>query len=282
MIASGGDLPTGFIGALTAGAFAGLHGWQPNGFSLGKVFAHGMVGGVSTKLQGGKFGAGFLSAGFTQALSQTPFFDKVGGDPTTGVGRVKNAAAAAVVGGTASVIGGGKFSNGAVTGAFSRMFNDLRVTGEINAFNEKYSTILDQGVNINENIKLAQSMSLSDFIKINLPGQAWDFKSLNSMSGINPALLEEFGNVHFGIMAAARGYSLGFTLVGAGTVQTFIQDNTPMSGGILRLWSPAPIILPNSVNRFLVNSGYPYGDNFGDSKKITSGFDYYGNSLNGK
>lgn len=32
--------------------------------------------------------------------------------------------AAAVVGGTASVIGGGKFSNGAVTGAFLRMYND--------------------------------------------------------------------------------------------------------------------------------------------------------------
>lgn len=33
---------------------------------------------------------------------------------------------AAVVGGTASVIGGGKFANGAMTGAFSRLFNDLK------------------------------------------------------------------------------------------------------------------------------------------------------------
>ncbi|WP_210998655.1 hypothetical protein [Pseudoalteromonas sp. MMG013] len=37
------------------------------------------------------------------------------------VGRI---AAAAVVGGTASKLSGGKFANGATTGAFSRMFND--------------------------------------------------------------------------------------------------------------------------------------------------------------
>ncbi len=36
-----------------------------------------------------------------------------------------NAFAAAMVGGTGSAIGGGKFANGAVTGAFSRLFNDL-------------------------------------------------------------------------------------------------------------------------------------------------------------
>ena len=36
-----------------------------------------------------------------------------------------NAAAAAVIGGTASKLAGGKFSNGAVTGAFSRIFNDM-------------------------------------------------------------------------------------------------------------------------------------------------------------
>jgi NlpC/P60 family len=32
--------------------------------------------------------------------------------------------AAAIVGGTAAELGGGKFANGAITGAFSRMFND--------------------------------------------------------------------------------------------------------------------------------------------------------------
>ena len=37
-----------------------------------------------------------------------------------------NATAAAVVGGTASVLGGDKFANGAITGAFSRFFNDWK------------------------------------------------------------------------------------------------------------------------------------------------------------
>jgi len=40
--------------------------------------------------------------------------------------RVKNAFVAGIIGGTASVIGGGKFSNGAVSGAFSRLFNDMK------------------------------------------------------------------------------------------------------------------------------------------------------------
>ena len=39
---------------------------------------------------------------------------------------MKNAAVASVVGGTSSVIGGGKFANGAMTGAFSRLFNDMK------------------------------------------------------------------------------------------------------------------------------------------------------------
>ena len=38
--------------------------------------------------------------------------------------RAARITAAAAVGGTASVMSGGKFANGAVTGAFSRAFND--------------------------------------------------------------------------------------------------------------------------------------------------------------
>ena len=40
---------------------------------------------------------------------------------------MQNATVAAMVGGNTSVIGGGKFQNGAMSGAFSRMFNDLYV-----------------------------------------------------------------------------------------------------------------------------------------------------------
>lgn len=39
--------------------------------------------------------------------------------------RFKNIAASAMVGGIASSLGGGKFKNGAVSGAFSRLFNEM-------------------------------------------------------------------------------------------------------------------------------------------------------------
>ena len=70
-------------------------------------------------LQGGKFGHGFASAGLTQAFSGA--IDGIDeGTPFSS----KRILAAAAVGGTASKATGGKFANGALTGAFSRAFND--------------------------------------------------------------------------------------------------------------------------------------------------------------
>jgi hypothetical protein len=59
--------------------------------------------------------AGALSAGITSAAG--PFIN--------GPDRIASVAANAVVGGLASVAGGGKFANGAVTGAFGYLFNEL-------------------------------------------------------------------------------------------------------------------------------------------------------------
>lgn len=112
-------------GAVSAGMFSQLHGMSPG---LGKVVAHGVAGGMMSEMQGGSFKSGFLAAGFTQGASQLGVFNNLG-DPNTWGGRTANAIGAAIVGGTASVIGGGKFSNGAMTGAFSRLFNDLYLKG---------------------------------------------------------------------------------------------------------------------------------------------------------
>ncbi len=123
-VISTGNMQGGVMGAFSAGMFMGIHSAFPApGFD--KVLAHAVAGGVMSELQGGDFGSGALSGGFTQAVSWSGVFDGVG-DPTTWEGRSANALAAAVVGGTASVIGGGKFGNGALTGAFSRLFNDLK------------------------------------------------------------------------------------------------------------------------------------------------------------
>jgi len=70
-------------------------------------------------LQGGKFGHGFACSGVTQAFSGQ--IDRLDINTAQSAQRV---IAGAVVGGTTSVISGGKFGNGAVTGAFSRALND--------------------------------------------------------------------------------------------------------------------------------------------------------------
>jgi RHS repeat-associated protein len=114
-----GSLKGALIGAFTGGMFGELHNMAAG---IGKVAAHGAVGGIGSTLNGGKFGHGFISAGFTQAAGSVKglFVEgaKAIGD------RISNAITAAIIGGTSSVISGGKFASGAITGAFSRLLND--------------------------------------------------------------------------------------------------------------------------------------------------------------
>ena len=118
---STGSLKGALVGAFTGGMFGHLHSMNAG---FGKVIAHGAVGGMGSVLQGGKFGHGFAAAGFTQAASWAGGDNLfVEGASTIG-DRTHNAAIAAMIGGTASSIAGGKFANGAVTGAFSRLLND--------------------------------------------------------------------------------------------------------------------------------------------------------------
>jgi hypothetical protein len=107
---TGGSIGIGGGAYLNAGGFAAL------------VATQGAAGGVMSVLQGGKFGHGFASAGFSKLAS--PFL------PTTGI-RFKGldigqVAAAAIIGGTASELSGGKFANGAVTAAFVNLLNQQR------------------------------------------------------------------------------------------------------------------------------------------------------------
>ncbi len=94
-----GSLRGALVGAFTGAMFGNLHGVKDYA-----VLKHGFTGGISSVLNGGKFGHGFFSAGFTKAL---------GGVFTEGA-RLKNAIKAAVIGGTVSAATGGKFANGAV------------------------------------------------------------------------------------------------------------------------------------------------------------------------
>ena len=82
--------------------------------AVAKSMMHGLTRGLISMARGGTFKSGFAS-GFTSSAFS------VG---TKGYGGfVGRTAIMSIVGGTASKLGGGKFSNGAVSGAFVHMFN---------------------------------------------------------------------------------------------------------------------------------------------------------------
>ena len=79
--------------------------------------AHGLAGGIVQDRMGGSFGAGFLAG------SLGSYFGSSGKSGNTNE-MIINTAREAVIGGTISVVGGGKFANGAQTGAFRYLFNE--------------------------------------------------------------------------------------------------------------------------------------------------------------
>ena len=83
------------------------------------IAAHGVVGGVMSVVQGGKFGHGFVSAGFSKFA--TRYIQDTSWD--YGNKDIGQAMQAAIIGGTASAIVGGKFANGAITAAFGNLYN---------------------------------------------------------------------------------------------------------------------------------------------------------------
>ncbi len=131
---NGGDLGDVLRGAAIGavqGAITGgmLHGMGEAANSAGffsqetalHIAGHGVVGGSANAAMGGKFQDGFISAAVSAGASDAGFL----GDPTaTGPGAVASRTIkAGIVGGTASALGGGKFSNGAYTAAFQHLLN---------------------------------------------------------------------------------------------------------------------------------------------------------------
>jgi RHS repeat-associated protein len=82
--------------------------------ATGRAIAHGVGGCITSVFQGGKCGQGaataFLGKAITSRLDTTGYLEL-------------DIARAGVIGGTLSSIGGGKFANGAMMGAFQYLFN---------------------------------------------------------------------------------------------------------------------------------------------------------------
>lgn len=127
-----------------------------------KVAVHAIAGGVMSVINGGKFGNGFIAAGVTQALA--PSID--GLDTDTRVSGLRMTVSA-VIGGTVSYLTGGKFVNGALTGAFSRGFNDEMHFKTTNDIIKMIEENLDEMIEtVNEQIdELAKELdqNLDDF-----------------------------------------------------------------------------------------------------------------------
>jgi RHS repeat-associated protein len=126
---AGGDLGDvlrgGLVGAVQGAISSGpLHSMEGATSYAGKaahVIGHGATGGAANVAMGGKFQDGFLSAAAGAAATHTGLYGKFQG---SGIDKVAGrTAVAAVIGGTASALGGGKFANGAWTAAFQHLLN---------------------------------------------------------------------------------------------------------------------------------------------------------------
>lgn len=111
-----GNLNGAVHGAFSAGLFYGAGSINQGIDSLaGGVATHAVAGCISAKVSGGNCGQQALAAGFGEMAG--PF--------TKDFGFVGNLVAHSVIGGTGSVLGGGKFANGAMTGAYGYLFNQV-------------------------------------------------------------------------------------------------------------------------------------------------------------
>jgi len=116
---STGALRGAFTAAISAIAFTTV-GANTAAGTFENMLGNAIVGGVMSDLQGGNFGHGFWAAGLTAGLKGKNGDFGLGPSADMKGARIMTAA---VIGGTASVISGGKFANGAITGAFTQLFN---------------------------------------------------------------------------------------------------------------------------------------------------------------
>jgi RHS repeat-associated protein len=120
----------GVVGCLSGAALGGMagavgdyygHGVGSFGNELSRAVAHGIANGAVAQLSGGQFRHGFYAGIAGSAASSVTMSGPLDRD---GAGyKAARTTIAAVAGGTGSVLGGGKFVNGAVTAAFQHLFN---------------------------------------------------------------------------------------------------------------------------------------------------------------
>ena len=151
---------------------------------VSKSLAHGFVGGISSHFQGGKFHQGFAAAGLAQLAA--PAINKLDFIPGP-QGVVVRTALAATAGGVGAKLGGGKFKNGAITGAFSRLFNDELERERELSRNKRHD--LGVAASIEDYIARGYTIVEGGPVKVQVPGffapRYYDFIVYDPVSGKN-------------------------------------------------------------------------------------------------
>ena len=143
-------------GALFWGAGSVAEAYKLREGGLAVAGLHAGAGCAAAALTGGDCAQSALSAGFANYAG-----GNMGSWGSKGADFVRQM----VLGGTASVVGGGTFQNGAITAAYAYMYNQLAHRG--NSADSRLKAALAQlapeniplGVDVNANIERSQSMS---------------------------------------------------------------------------------------------------------------------------
>ena len=174
------------------------------------------------------------------------------------------------------------------------------------SFRAKYKVVLDaKGINIDidANLKASRTMSAMQLYDAFKTGGKWDYKNdaaVKAAVGKNSNLAQEFGNFHFGLIAASRGLGLYFATLGAGAYQVFKQGggsaaalHSAVLGSDLEshAFSGLALVFPkvgkythaalqltgsNSRARQVIhNSCNAMGDNPGDALDIMRGWNFF-------
>ncbi len=108
-----------FTGAFWGGISGALNFLSADEVLFAKLFKHTFTQGWLEGIQGGNAVHGMMMGAVSGAGGH--YIDKY----QSTLGKAGEIAASAVLGGTVDELGGGKFANGAITSAFSTMFNDM-------------------------------------------------------------------------------------------------------------------------------------------------------------
>jgi hypothetical protein len=167
------------IGSKTAHSLSLFHTGGRVTATLFKAAAHGISRALISKAQGGRWSSSFWSGFASSALS-------VGTRDYGGVtGRTM---IMAVVGGTVSELTGGKFANGAVSGAFVHLFN---AEGVVHKYIKSLSMRqIMQVSDFKHYIKKMDVKTFNKYFGLNVTERELDMYKLDIYSQLNPFVIK--------------------------------------------------------------------------------------------